>query len=131
MQSSYHGRTSERGLLVACSKGGNRSIFPLMTKEPLHGGPLHDRHHKIMRTFAARLKVAREARYSSAEQFAHLLVMEPHTYRKYERGASEPNYETLTRICALLGITPNDLLPDAAGDRSRHPSKAGKRRKAA
>jgi transcriptional regulator with XRE-family HTH domain len=102
-----------------------------MTKEPHHGGPLSERHRKIMKTFAERLKVAREAKYPSAEQFAHLMAMGPHTYRKYERGQSEPNYETLTRICALLGVTPNDLLPDAAGDRNRHPSKAGKRRKAA
>ena len=90
-----------------------------------HGGPLNERHRKIMKTFGERLKAAREIKYESAEQFAHLLAMGPHTYRKYERGDSEPNYETLTRICGLLGITPNDLLPEAS-KRSRRPLKASK-----
>jgi transcriptional regulator with XRE-family HTH domain len=91
--------------------------------EARHYGPLNERHRHIMRTFAQRLKAAREDMYDSAEQFAHLLAMAPHTYRKYERGQSEPNYETLTRICGLLGITPNDLLPDAAGNGHRAPKK--------
>lgn len=68
-----------------------------------------------METFGRTLKRARlGAGYSSAQSFAHLLGLEPPTYRKYERGTSEPNFETLTRICALLKITPNELLPDAA-----------------
>ena len=68
-----------------------------------------------MRTFGQRLKEARElAGYKSAQQFAGVLDVEPHTYRKYERGHAEPNFDTLTRICELLGITPNHLLPLAA-----------------
>jgi len=85
--------------------------------------------------FGERLRRAREAKYESAEQFSHLLSMEPHTYRKYERGDSEPNFETLTRICGLLGITPNDLLPDASGSgdggKKRNPRSAGQRSAAA
>jgi transcriptional regulator with XRE-family HTH domain len=100
-----------------------------------HGRPLNERHRKLMKTFADRLKAAREVKYGSAEQFAHTLAFSPHRYRKYERGQAEPNFETLTRICDLLGITPNDLFPDAtaAGERTKRqrPQKAGKARVAA
>lgn len=73
------------------------------------------RYKQIMKTFGDRLKIARtEAGYESAQKFAGVLGLEPHTYRKYERGQSEPNYETLTRICELLSVTPNHLLPVAA-----------------
>lgn len=73
------------------------------------------RHQKIMKTFGTRLRKAREAKgYKSAAAFAGVLNLEPHTYRKYERGAAECNYDTLTRMCELLDITPNDLLPLAA-----------------
>jgi Predicted transcription factor, homolog of eukaryotic MBF1 len=71
-----------------------------------------------MRVFGQVLKNAREAKFKSAQQFAEQLGLEPHTYRKYERGEAEPNFETLTRICQELGITPNDLLP-AAGSNPR------------
>jgi len=72
-----------------------------------------------MRTFAKRLKAAREgAGYSSAERFAHVLGLEPPAYRKYERGDVEPNFETLVRICDLLDITPNDLMPFAVKEKS-------------
>jgi len=73
-----------------------------------------------MRTFGQRLKEAREnAGYKSAQQFAGVLDLEPHTYRKYERGQAEPNFDTLTRMCELLGVTPNHLLPLAASMMSR------------
>ena len=75
------------------------------------------RHIKIMATFGKRLKLARErAGDPSAEQFAGALGVHPHTYRHYERGQSEPNLETLTRMCELLRITTDELLP------IRHPS---------
>jgi transcriptional regulator with XRE-family HTH domain len=84
------------------------------------------RYKQIMKTFGARLKQARElAGYKSAQQFAGVLGIEPHTYRKYERGASEPNYDTLTRICELLEVTPNHLLPLAASMRRREPGEGG------
>jgi transcriptional regulator with XRE-family HTH domain len=73
------------------------------------------RHQAIMKAFGKRLKAARaRAGYASAQSFAHVLGIEPPAYRKYERGAAEPNFETLTRICELLRVTPNDLLPHAA-----------------
>lgn len=80
------------------------------------------RYVAIMKTFSSQLRKARAAAgFKSAQQFAGTLGMEPHAYRKYERGESEPNYETLTRICELLKITPNDLLPLAAKSRTEGP----------
>ncbi|WP_299477061.1 helix-turn-helix transcriptional regulator [uncultured Paracoccus sp.] len=72
------------------------------------------RYKNIMKTFGQRLKAARMKRYPSAQQFANAAGIEPHTYRKYERGQAECNFETLTRFCELLDITPNDLFPHAA-----------------
>lgn len=83
---------------------------------------LTTRHTGILRLFGKNLKTARKRRYPSAQQFAHKLGLEPHTYRMYERGKSEPNFETLTRICEELGITPNELLPAASG--RQRPSQA-------
>jgi len=78
------------------------------------------RYKQIMRTFGSRLKSARElAGFRSAQQFAGVLGVEPHTYRKYERGEAEPNFDCFTRICELLNITPNHLLPLAAAGRRR------------
>ena len=69
-----------------------------------------------MKTFSQRLKTAREtAGYDSAEGFAGVLGLEPHTYRKYERGQSEPKFETFVRICELLDVDANHLLPLASG----------------
>lgn len=76
--------------------------------------PASSRYTKIMKTFGDRLKEAREAKFASAQEFAGILGAGPHAYRKYERGDAEPNYDMLTRICQLLGITPNDLLPMAS-----------------
>lgn len=67
-----------------------------------------------MRTFAKTLRTAREAKFKSAASFAAHLNIEEATYRKYERGDSEPSYDTLVRICEELEITPNDLIPLAA-----------------
>ena len=72
------------------------------------------RYKQIMKTFGQRLKAARVQKYPSAQQFANAAGIEPHTYRKYERGQAECNFETLTRFCELLDITPNDLFPHAA-----------------
>lgn len=80
-----------------------------------------------MKTFAERLKAAREKHYESAQQFAQVLGMEPHAYRKYERGQSEPNFETLTRICELLELTANDLLPHTTTRRRKQPGERNPR----
>jgi transcriptional regulator with XRE-family HTH domain len=73
----------------------------------------------IMEAFSSRLRKAREAHYESAEQFAIALGKSAHAYRHYERGDAEPDFETLERICSLLRVTPNDLLPGAAKAGSR------------
>jgi transcriptional regulator with XRE-family HTH domain len=76
-----------------------------------------------MKTFAQRLKEAREtAGYESAQRFAGVLGMEPHAYRMYERAQREPTLETLVRICELLDVDANYLLPAAAKARPRKPS---------
>lgn len=68
-----------------------------------------------MKAFAKRLRAARkEAGYDSAERFAHALGVEPHTYRHWERAESQPNLTILTRMCQLLNVTPNELLPLAS-----------------
>lgn len=73
-------------------------------------------HEQVRQEFATRLRAAREARgFAAAEQFALGLGVKPHTYRMWERGDAEPDLDTLKRICILLGITANDLLPLAAG----------------
>jgi len=69
-------------------------------------------HDKVMRTFAERLKTAREAGgYEHASDFADAIGVEPHRYRHWERGTAAPDLTTLTRICQLLDVEPNDLLP--------------------
>ena len=76
---------------------------------------LRGRQARILKTFGIKLKQARlRAGYKSAQKFAEGIGMEPAAYRYYERGKSEPSFETLTRICQSLDITPNDLLPEAA-----------------
>lgn len=70
------------------------------------------RYDKIMKTFGKRLRSARErGGFKSAQGFSEILGVEPHTYRKYERGQSEPNFEILVRICELLHVDTNTLLP--------------------
>lgn len=65
-----------------------------------------------MKTFAKRLKAARtRAGYKSAQKFAGVLGVEPHSYRKYERGTAEPRFEVLVRMCELLDIETSELLP--------------------
>lgn len=73
-----------------------------------------------MKTFGKRLRKARESGgYRSAQSFSAVLGIEPHTYRKYERGQSEPNFEILVRICELLEVDANALIP------LEHPRKRG------
>jgi transcriptional regulator with XRE-family HTH domain len=79
------------------------------------------RHQRIMNTFAKKLKAARAVKFRSAQRFAQTMGLNEHAYRKYERGETEPNFETLVRLCEALDITPNDLLPDGATPPHQHP----------
>jgi transcriptional regulator with XRE-family HTH domain len=91
-------------------------------KDRLMAPPRSTRHKAIMKTFAQRLKSAREeAGFESAQGFAGVLGLEPHTYRKYERAQSEPTLETLVRICELLNVDANYLLPATSRKQSRKP----------
>lgn len=79
-----------------------------------------------MKTFAARLRTAREAKgYPSAQRFAGVLGFEPHTYRKYERGAAEPNFDVLMRICEVLDVTADYLLPRLPPTKTKRPVRNG------
>lgn len=77
-----------------------------------------------MKAFGKQLRKAREsAGYTSAQAFAHVLGQAPHTYRHWERGEAEPDFKNLTRICELLQVSPNDLIPHATqgnGSAVRH-----------
>ena len=67
---------------------------------------------RVLNDFARELRKARlRAGFRSAQGFADKIGLEPHTYRKYERGNTHPPLEVLIRICDNLGITPNDLIP--------------------
>lgn len=71
-------------------------------------------HEQVMKGFAKELRRARKAAgFGSAETFAHEMGVEPHTYRKWERGQSSPNLSMLARLCRKLKIEPNELLPMA------------------
>lgn len=72
-----------------------------------------------MKTFGKRLRKARKARgFNSAQKFSATIGVEPHTYRKYERGQSEPNFEILVRICEALEVPASELLPVSASRKS-------------
>ena len=73
------------------------------------------RYLKVMSVFGGRLRKAREAAgYSSAQRAAQVLGLEPHTYRKYERGDAECNFELLVRMAELFGVSVAYLLPTSA-----------------
>lgn len=93
-------------------EGGSTSSVPLSVDRATNGPMRTSRHNQVMRTFGKRLRAARErAGYASAQQFAGVAGLEPHAYRKYERGASEPRLEVIVRLCELLDVTPDYLLP--------------------
>lgn len=63
-------------------------------------------------TFGQKLKEARElAGYEYAADFAKVLGIEENRYRHYERGSAEPSFEILCKMCQMLEVEPNDLLP--------------------
>jgi len=73
----------------------------------------------VMQTFHQRLRRARrQAGYEFAKDFADALNVEPPTYRQWERGQASPDLVMLTRICKMLDIEPNDLLPLAKRKKS-------------
>lgn len=66
----------------------------------------------VMKAFHERLKTARlKAGYEHAKDLADALNVEAPTYRQWERGQASPDLTTLTRICKVLDVEPNELLP--------------------
>ncbi len=54
-------------------------------------------------------QAARKSGLSNAE-VARRIGISPERYGNYTRNHRQPDYEMLTRICEILGTTPNDLL---------------------
>jgi transcriptional regulator with XRE-family HTH domain len=74
-----------------------------------------------MDLFAKRLRErARYLELSDAE-VARRAGLAERRYGHYVRGVREPDFSTLLRICAVLDVTPNDLL--LAGPSGRRPSR--------
>lgn len=64
----------------------------------------------VKATFGNRLKQAREARFETAQEFAAVIGIEPHTYRKYERGESDPPLQIVGRMALALGVSTDYLI---------------------
>lgn len=86
---------------------------------------------QVKKALAKRLKQARAgAGFRYANEFSKVLQIEEHTYRSWERGEHMPDVYTLTRICKLLNVEPNDLLPLAIKKRAEGPKSASQTRAA-
>lgn len=68
--------------------------------------------------FAKRLRETRAKRgYRTARSLAKALAIDENRYTRYERAEVEPDLGLIRRICALLSVTPNDLLGTAPAGR--------------
>ena len=63
-----------------------------------------------MSYFSDRLKIIARERGLSIAQMARICEISERTYANYSSGSRQPDFETLIRICARLGVTPNDVL---------------------
>jgi transcriptional regulator with XRE-family HTH domain len=80
-----------------------------------------------IQVFAQRLRSARKAAgYTSAACFARALGVEVAAYRYWERGGSAPRLATLIKICELLKIEANELIPPPPKARRRAKSHSAK-----
>ena len=87
---------------------------------------------KVKRDFAKRLKQARlEAGFKHAAQFAEAMGEPVHTYRSWERGQYLPDIPKMARLCQLLALEPNELVPLAVQKRGNTPREPGRSRSAA
>lgn len=63
------------------------------------------------RWFGKRLRAMRiSAGYESAREFAAMIGVAENTLTRWERGETQPNLQTLLRICQILQTTPNEIL---------------------
>ena len=61
--------------------------------------------------FGKRLQAARlAAGFATVRSFAERLGVDEIRYWRYERGETEPHFELLVKLCAVLKVTPNELL---------------------
>lgn len=74
--------------------------------------------------FARRLKVARLRKYSRAAQFAREIGIEEETYRRWERGETEPGLADLNTILQKLDVSADHLV---TGDLPPKPRRPGPR----
>jgi transcriptional regulator with XRE-family HTH domain len=87
---------------------------------------------KVKRDFAKRLKEARiAAGYKYANQFAQAMGEEEHTYRGWERGQYLPDIPKMARLCQLLDLEPNELVPLAVAKKGHKPRNGNNDRSAA
>lgn len=69
---------------------------------------------KDLEIFGKRLKAARKRRgYETAEDFARALSVDGARYRYWERGTVDPGIPMLCRMCQILGVDPNYMIPRA------------------
>lgn len=74
--------------------------------------PMERFEEQVKKALAKRLKQARKAAgFRFAVDFSTALHVEEHTYRSWERGEHLPDIPTLSRICKLLDVEPNHLMP--------------------
>lgn len=74
----------------------------------------------MLRDFGRRLRAARiAAAYEDATEFAKHLRIEPHTYRKYERGDSMPPLDRLFDIASASASSLDWLLLGRKSKRER------------
>jgi transcriptional regulator with XRE-family HTH domain len=75
---------------------------------------------KVKRDFAKRLKQARlEAGFRHANQLAQAMGVEEHTYRGWERGQYLPDIPKMARLCQILNLEPNELVPLAVAKKNQ------------
>ena len=56
------------------------------------------------------LKKVRVSKGKTQKQMAELLSMAPNAYQRYELGTSEPNFQKLLKISAILDVSLDELL---------------------
>jgi transcriptional regulator with XRE-family HTH domain len=66
----------------------------------------------MVEAFAARLRRLRRDRNLTQVQLAAAAGLERNHLARLERGERHPTWETVLRLAAALGCTPNDFLPE-------------------
>lgn len=67
--------------------------------------------------FGRRLRILREARGLTQVEIGNAVGIQFQSIARYERGAVEPNWPTVLKFAAALGVTPNDFRDtEDAGD---------------